>query len=265
MALCGHPAHGAYGGIQPGRNEQATLAVAPTRSPVHPCSHAKAQHLGHPSIPGLPKECFKRSRSPPGRRHALTPQDATRGHHPGWVPPLARTEAPSDRSPRGETKAALTPQGCKGARRNGMRRQGTLAAPGAPDARRLPQHGESSSDRVWTEAMEVPTTSTPNGHHLPLIPDAGPTGPAPNGRTFPPFPRQPSKSDRQRFTGTPTGQQTERPGCPPVSPRVGGQPAARGTARLGHTAKRTSGQPRACPSGGGTIHPTPPPPASGAR
>ena len=55
MALCGDLPHGAYGGLQPGRNERTTLAMAPARSPAHPCGHAKAQHLGHPWIPGLPR------------------------------------------------------------------------------------------------------------------------------------------------------------------------------------------------------------------
>ena len=54
VALSGQPALGAYGGLQPGRNERATLAVATMRSPGHPCSHAKAQHLGHPWIPVIP-------------------------------------------------------------------------------------------------------------------------------------------------------------------------------------------------------------------
>ena len=52
--------------------------------------------------------------------------------------------------------------------------------------------------------MEVPTTSTPNGHHLPPILDGGPRGAAANGRTSTPFPRQPSESNSQRFTQTPT-------------------------------------------------------------
>ena len=145
--------------------------------------------------------------------------------------------SPSDRSPRGGTKAVLTPQGCRAARRSGTRRPGTLAAPGAAAARRLPQHGESSSTRIWTEAMEVRTTSMPNGHHLPPIPDAGPRGPAPSGRTSPPFPRQPSQSDRQRFTRTPTRQQTERPARPPP-PSQGRRPAR----CLGDSTPRTHGQ-----------------------
>ena len=78
-------------------------------------------------------------------------------NHPEWVPPPARTEAPSDRSPRGGTEAALTPQGCRATRQSGARRQGTLAAPGAAAARRLPQHDGLSSTWAWTEAMEVPT------------------------------------------------------------------------------------------------------------
>ena len=55
--------------------------------------------------------------------------NANGGHHPEWVPPLARTEAPSGRSPRGGAQAVLTPQGCKAAGRSSARRQGTLAAP----------------------------------------------------------------------------------------------------------------------------------------
>ena len=85
--------------------------------------------------------------------------------------------------------------------------------------------------------MEVPTTSTPNEHHLPPIPDASPRGAAPNGRTSPPFPSQPSESDRQRFTRTPTGRQTERPACPPP-PSQGWRPAR----CRGDSAQRTHGQ-----------------------
>ena len=54
VALRGHLAHGASGGLQPGQNERATPAMALTRGPAHPDSHAKAQHLGHPWVPGLP-------------------------------------------------------------------------------------------------------------------------------------------------------------------------------------------------------------------
>ena len=151
------------------------------------------------------------------------------------------------------------PRECRAARRSSTRRQGTLAAPGAAAASRLPQHGESSSTRIWTEAMEVPTTSTPNGHHLPPIADAGPRGPAPNGRTSPPLPSQPSESDRQRFTRTPTRQPTERPARPPPPSQGRGRPVAGGTARRGpavdqQPAKGVGGQP-----------PPTPPPASGAR
>ena len=118
MALCGHPAHGAYGGQQPGRDEWATL-VAPTRSPAHPYSHVKAQHLGHPWIPGLPGARLRPLATTvprgPGAPRARGTQSLPRTQPGattrGWVPPLARTEAPSDRSPRGGTKAVLTPQG----------------------------------------------------------------------------------------------------------------------------------------------------------
>ena len=163
------------------------------------------------------------SRSLPGRRRAVTPQNANGGHHPERVAPLARTEAPYDRSPRGGAQAVLTPQGCRAARPESARRQGTLADPAAAAARRLPRHGESSSMRIRTETIGVPTTPAPNGRHLPLIPDAGPRGPAPSGRTSPPFPRQPSASDRQRFTGAPTAQQTER-AAHPLPPSLHRQP-----------------------------------------
>ena len=85
--------------------------------------------------------------------------------------------------------------------------------------------------------MEAPTTPTPNGHHLPPISNAGPRRPAPSGRTsFPPFPRRPSESDRQRSTQTPTRRQTVRPARPPPASQ-GRPPAARGP-----SAPRTHGQ-----------------------
>ena len=76
--------------------------MAPARGPVYPGSHAKAQHLRHPWIPGLPRARLRppaaavpsRPGAPQGRRRAVTPQNAHGGHHPEWVPPLPRTEAP---------------------------------------------------------------------------------------------------------------------------------------------------------------------------
>ena len=124
-------------------------------------------------------------------------------------------EAPSDCLPRGGAKAVLTPQGCKAASPSRARRQGILAAPAAAASLRIPRHSDSCSTWIRTDTMEVPTTSTPNGHHLPPIPNAGPRSPAPNRRTSPPFPRQRSASGRQRFTQAFTGQQTERPAHPP--------------------------------------------------
>ena len=143
------------------------------------------------------------------------------------------------------------------------RRQGTLAAPGTAAARRLPQHGKSSSKRIRTDAMEVPTTSTPNGHHLPPILDAGPRGPAQNGHTSPPFSRQPSESDRQRFTQTPKGQQTELPAHPPP-PSQGRRPAR----CRGDSTPQTDGQGNPRPTndlhkGFGDNPPNTPPPESG--
>ena len=91
--------------------------------------------------------------------------------------------------------------------------------------------------RVWTETMGAPTTPTPNGHHLPPIRDAGPRGPAPNGCTSPPFSRQSSASDRQRFTRAPAGRQTKHPALPPP-PSQGQRPTR---CRGDHT-PRTRGQ-----------------------
>ena len=200
----------------------------------------------------------KTSRSPLGRRCAVTPRNANGGHHPEWLSPLARTEALSDRSPREGAQAVLTPQGCKAARRRSAGRQTTLAALAAAAARRLPRHSLSSSTRIRTEAMEVPTTPAPNRHHLPPIPDAGPRGTAPNGRRSPPFPRQPSASDRQSFTRAPARQQTKRPAHPPP-PSHGRRPAC----CQGDSTPRTHGQgnPRPTKSlrkGWGDNPPSPP-------
>ena len=139
-----------------------------------------------------------------------------------------------------------------------------MAAPSAAAARRPLHHGESSPRTIRTEAMEVPTTSTPYGHHLPPIPDAGPRGPALNGRTSPPFPRPPSESDRQRFTRTLTGQHTERPAHPPP-PSQSRRPAH----CLGDSTPRTYDQGNPLPTkglhkGGGATPPTPPPRERGA-
>ena len=187
------------------------------------------------------------------------------GHQPGVVspPPPARTETSSDRSPRGGTEAALTPQGCRATCQSGTRRQRTLAAPGAAAARCLPQHGESSSTRARTEAMEVPTIPTPNGHHLPQIPDAGPRGPAPSGCTS-----CHSHSSRASATGSAPHRPPPRSrGCVQLvcrlPPRVGGRPAAGGTARRGHTANGTRGRPTVRKGGAGTNPSTPPPPQAG--
>ena len=139
-------------------------------------------HQGHASGHRLPRS--QDVQEAPGRRRAVTLQNANEGNHLERVPPLARTEAPSDRSSRGGAQVVLTPRGCKAARQSSARRQGTLTAPAAAAACRLPRHGESSWAGIRTEAMEVPTTSSPNRHHLPPTPDAGQRGPAANGHTL---------------------------------------------------------------------------------
>ena len=209
------------GYIGSGTNAQPCASVQPCKGTTPGTS------LDPRATRGMPRTTDdhgpKRSWSLPGSRHAVTPQDATGGHYPGWVPPVARTEAPPPTvCPAEGPRQSSEPQSCRAAHRNSTRRGGSLAAPGAAAARCPSQHGESSSTRIWTAALEVPTTALPNGHHLPPIQDAGPRGPAPNGRTFPPFRRQASESDGQRFTRTPTRQQTEHPASPPSQGR---QPA----------------------------------------
>ena len=237
---------------------------------VQPCSSTTfGTSLGPRATKGTPQATGGRgprtSWSLPSRRRAVTLRNAGGGHHPEWAPPLARTEAPCDRSPRGGAQVVLTPQGGKAARRNSRRRQGTLAAPAAAAARRLPRHCESSSMRIRTGTMEVPTTPAPNRRHLPPIPDADPRGHAPSGRTSPPFSHQLSASDWRRFTQAPTGQQTERPAHPPP-PSQGRRPAR----CRGDSTPRTRNQGSPWPTKGlrkewGDSPLQHPPPASWAR
>ena len=77
--------------------------------------------------------------------------------------------------------------------------------------------------RVWTGTTGAPATPTPSGHHLPPIPDAGPRGPVPNGRTSPPFSSQSSASGRQHFTRAPAGRRMKHPARSPP-PSQGQQP-----------------------------------------
>ena len=193
---------------------------APPCASVRSCrSTTSGTSLGHRATKDTPQATGDRgpktSPSLPGRRRAVTPWNAHGGHHPGRAPPLAHTEAPCDRSPRRGARAVLKPRGCTAARQNNAKRQGTLADPVAAAARHLPRHGESSSMRVCTGTTGAPATPTPSGHHLPPNPDAGQRGPAANGHTSPPFSRQSSASDRQRFTPAPAGRRTEHPAHPP--------------------------------------------------
>ena len=117
--------------------------------------------------------------------------------------------------------------------------------------------------RVRTETMGAPTTPTPNRHHLPPIPDADPRGPAPNGRTSPPFSCQLSASDRQRFTRAPARRQTELSAHLPP-PSQGRRP----TRCLGDQTPRTRGQGSPRPTKGllkgwGDSPPDTPPPRAG--
>ena len=113
------------------------------------------------------------------------------------------------RPPSGGAHAVLNPRGCKEARWNSTRRQGTLAAPVAAVARRLPRHGESSSMKVWTETIGPlrPPRPTEIIYHRSLTPVQN--APHRMGAHPLPFSRQSNASNRQRFTRTPPGRQKE--------------------------------------------------------
>ena len=97
-----------------------------------------------------------------------------------------------------------TPERHQETRNPGRSRRPSRTPP--PAARRVVFH--PSCTKAWTEAMEVPTTPTPNGHCLPPISHASPRGPAPSGHRSPSFRRQLSERDRQRSAHTPSRQQT---------------------------------------------------------
>ena len=129
-------------------------SAAPCAS-VRPCrTTISGKSLGHRATKDTPQATGgrgpKTSRSLPGRPRAVTPRNAHGGCHPGWVPPQAHTEAPCDHSPCRGAQPVLTPRGCKAARRNNAKRQGTLADPVAAAARRLPRRGKV----VFHEGME---------------------------------------------------------------------------------------------------------------
>ena len=205
-----------------GMDSTGSGTSAPPCASVRPCrTMISGKSLDHRATKDTPQATGgrgpKTSRSLPGRRRADTPRNAHGVHHPGGAPPLAHTAAPCDRSPRGGARAVPRPRGRKAARQNNNKRQGTLADPVAAAARCLPRRGKSTSMRIWTGTTGAPATLTPDEHHLPLIPDAGPRGPAPNERTSPPFSRQSSAGGRQRFKRTPARRRVKHPAHPPPS------------------------------------------------
>ena len=72
--------------------------------------------------------------------------------------------------------------------------------------------------RIWTGTTGAPATPTLGEYHRPPTPDAAPRGPAPSGRTSPPFSRRPSASSKQRFKRTLARRRAKRPAhLPPPS------------------------------------------------
>ena len=233
---------------------------------MRPCKGTTSgTFLDHQATKGTPQAIGgrgpKTSRSPPGRRRAVTPQNTNGGQHPEWVPSVARTEATSDRSPRGGAQAVLTPQGCKAARRSSTRRQETLAAPAAAAARRLPRHGESSSTRIRTEAMEDPTTPTPNGHHLTTDPRCRSKRPRTERAHIPTIP---TPAERERQAALRTGPRQAADGASSSSATSLPRSAAGLLPGGQHAGGGTRCRPKACASGGGTTPATPPPREQGA-
>ena len=167
----------------------------------HASGHRRPRSQDIPEPPRMAARCNspKRQRGPPPRMGSPS------GTYKSPLQPFAPRRGPG--SPHTSGMQGGTPEQRQETR--------TPSRSHASAARRLPRNTESSFMRIQTETMEVGTTPTPSGHHLPPIPDADPRGPAPNGHTSPPFPRQLSASERQRFTRAPAGQQTERPAHPP--------------------------------------------------
>ena len=223
---------------------------APPCASVRPCrTIISGTSLDHRATRDTPQATGgrspKTSRSPPGRRRAETHRNTHGVHHPVGVPPLAHTAAPCGRSPHGGARAVPTPRGCKATRRSSAKKRGTLAYPVAAAARRPPQRDESSSMRIWTGTTGGPATPKLGEHHRPPTPDAGPRGPAPSGRTSPPFSRRPGASCKQRFKRTLARRRAKRPAHLPPPSR--GQRPIR--YREDHTPRtRDQGSPRPTPA-----------------
>ena len=202
----------------------------------------------------------KKSQSLPGRRRSVTPQHAHGGHHPECVPPLAHTEAPYDRSPRGEARAVLTPRGWRRAHRNSARDKEPWPIPspqphaasrgtnsrlpwGQGQGPRGPLHPPHRTDTIYHRSpmlvQEVPHRAGAQLHH--------------------------SHASRARATGSasrgpPPGGRRSVQLIHRLPPRVSGRPAVGGTTRHGHAAKGACGRPKACAQDGGRAPPTAPKP-----
>ena len=185
-------------------------------------------------VPEPPRQAARRN-SPEHPRGPPPGRGSPSGTYSSPLPPFAPRRSPG--SP--------TPRGCKATRRSSAKRRGTLADLVAAAARRPPQHDESSSMRIWTGTTGAPATPTLGEHHRPPTPDAGPRGPAPSGRTSPPFSRRPSASGKQRFKRTLARRRAKRPAHPPPPSR--GQRPIR--YREDHTPRtRDQGSPRPTPA-----------------
>ena len=171
-------------------------------SPGHAFGHRRPRYQEVPE----PSRQMARHDSP--RRHQGPPPgvDSPSSTHGSPLRPFAPRwdrGSPHATGMKGGTSALRTPDRREEARNPGRFRRRSRTPP--PAARRVVFH---------EGAVEASTTRLPNRHHLPLMPGAGPRGPAPSRRTSPPFPRRPSERDRQRSTGASTRQQTVHPARP---------------------------------------------------
>ena len=95
--------------------------------------------------------------------------------------------------------------------------------------------------RVWTGPTGGPATPTPNGHHLPPIPDARPRGPAHLHHSHASGARATGSASR----GPPPGGGWSVHLTRRLPPRVSGRSAVGGTTRHGHAAKGACSRPKA--------------------
>ena len=185
-------------------------------------------------VPEAPRQTARQN-SPERQRGALAGMGSPAGTYRSPLRPFAPLRV----------QGLLIPQGCK-----------------AAAVRRLPQHGKSSSTRIRTETMEIPTTSTPNGHHLPPI--STPVEEAPHRTGAHPHHSHASKA---RVTGSashgpPLGSRRSVQLIRNLPPRVGAGPLRGGQHATDTRPREPAADQRSAQGVGGQPSQHTPPPAS---